>query len=218
MCMMDPLVTFGRISGLTVCQKMQFPELFSFTKTPNILLRYALSVEGPDQIFHLPLSNIALQQLTILAQDLDSLQETNGADVWSYIWGSNYFSSSKAYKQLTGHRDIHRSFKWMWKSACQNKHKVFFWLLLNDWLSTRARLRRRNMELPSYVCVCCSLSVEETLPHLFMHCSFAQSCWASIGLTIGMNGPFSSLENLRLQLGVPFFMEVIILMNWCIWM
>ena len=106
--------------------KSQFPELFSFAKNPRISLRYALDVEGPEHLLHLPIADIALQQLTTLAQDLSSLQESSNTDIWSYIWGSPFFSSSKAYTHLTGHRVTHSAFKWLWDSACQNKHKVFF--------------------------------------------------------------------------------------------
>jgi hypothetical protein len=74
------------------------------------------------------------------------------------------------------------------------------------------------MELPSYSCVCCNLGLEETLVHLFLHCPFAQSCWAILGLTIGDNDPYTTLEELQDQLAVPFFMEIIILLSWCIWM
>ncbi|KAG2652889.1 hypothetical protein PVAP13_1NG391519 [Panicum virgatum] len=75
------------------------------------------------------------------------------------------------------------------------------------------------MALPSsYLRVCCNQSVEESLAHLFLHCSFAQSCWSSIGLNIGQQDPFSTLDNLRAQLNVPFFVEIIILRSWGIWM
>ena len=153
-----------------------------------------------------------------LGLELASIQESSNPDIWSYIWGSPYFSSTKAYKHLTGHRVTHAAFKWLWKSACQNKHKVFFWLLLNDRLSTRELLRRKNMALPSYSCVCCSQSMEESLEHLFIYCNFAQLCWASIGLMVGYDDAFTTLENLKLQLRVPLFMEIIITMSWCIWM
>jgi len=119
--------------------------LFSFARNTNISVRFALEVEGPNDLFHLPLSGIALHQLKDLAHELASIQESSDPNIWSYIWGSPYFSSSKAYKHLIGHRVTHAAFKWLWKSACQNKHKVFFWLLLNDRLSTRELLRRRNM-------------------------------------------------------------------------
>jgi hypothetical protein len=53
------------------------------------------------------------------------------------------------------------------ENIVQKRHKVFFWLLLKDRLSTRNILRRRNQALPSYECVLYNLHVEETLEHLF---------------------------------------------------
>jgi len=74
------------------------------------------------------------------------------------------------------------------------------------------------MILPDYNCVCCANQVEESSEHLFIHCPFAQSCWATLGIQVGQDDPFSTLEQIKLQLNVPFFMEIIILMCWCIWM
>ena len=128
------------------------------------------------------------------------------------------FSSSKAYRQLTGHRIIHNSFQWLWKTSCQNKHKVFFWLLLKDRLSTRELLKRRNMELPNYSCVCCTHQIEESTTHLFIHCDFSQDCQTKLGLMVNQVDPFTTLDHFRIQLNVPFFLEIIIVMSWCIWM
>jgi len=198
--------------------KIQYPELFSFAKKPHITVRGAIDAFGPSALFHLPLSDAAYLQLTDLAGKLNSLQINSEADIWAYIWGSPFFSSAKAYIHLTGHRLVHAAFIWLWKSACQNKHKVFFWLLLKDRLSTRELPRRRNMELPDYNCVHCNTPTEETLEHLFLHCPFAHNCWASINLFVGNSNPFVTLEQFRDQLNVPFFMDVIIVMSWCIWM
>ena len=198
--------------------KIQFPELYSFARNANISLRAASEAQDPSELFHIPISEIALQQLLALAQDISSLPETDDKDIWSYIWGSPFSSSSKAYKHLTRHRLVHAAFNWLWKSACQNKHKVYFWLLLNDRLSTRELLKRKNMVLPSFTCVCCTLSVEELVCHLFINCPFAQLCWSSIGLVVGQDDAFTTLENLKIQLGVPFSMDIIITMCWCIWM
>ena len=90
--------------------------------------------------------------------------------------------------------------------------------LLQDRLSTRGLLRRRNMALPSYHCVCCNQNIEETLEHLFLDCPFAQACWSKLQLQIGTSQPLAEFESLRFQLHVPFFMEIIILLSWCIWM
>jgi len=54
------------------------------------------------------------------------------ADHWSCIWNSGKFSVAKAYKHLSGHNTVHPGFKWIWNSSCQNKHKVFCWLILTE--------------------------------------------------------------------------------------
>jgi hypothetical protein len=115
-------------------------------------------------------------------------------------------------------RQIHPAFKWLWKTSVQKRHKVFFWLLLKDQLSTRNILRRRNQVIPSYDCVLCNPCVEETLEHLFLNCNFARSCWASLNLFIPLGDPFDVLVSFRQQLNLSFFMDVIIIMSWSIWM
>jgi hypothetical protein len=100
----------------------------------------------------------------------------NAADSWFYIWGCFTFTSKKAYQHLLGASWAAPIFKWIWRSSCQPKHKVFFWLLIQDRLSSRNILRRRQMFLPSYDCVLCPLSTEETVDHLFLECNLAREC------------------------------------------
>jgi hypothetical protein len=99
------------------------------------------------------------------------------------------------------------------------KRKIFFWLLLRDRLSTREILRRRNMFLEDYNCVfCASMPVEESVTHLFLHCPFAQACWATLGLIVPhMLDPFDIVVMFRNQLHCPFALEIIITMSWSIW-
>lgn len=40
--------------------KIQYPKLFSFARNTRISLRFALEVEGSNNLFHLPISAIAL--------------------------------------------------------------------------------------------------------------------------------------------------------------
>lgn len=95
-------------------------------------------------------------------------------DIWSYIWGSTQFSSSKAYKCLTGHSQAEPIFKLLWKTCCQRKHKIFFWLALRDRLSTRNMIKRRGMFLECYQCVLCQNPPEESVMHLLFYCPFAK--------------------------------------------
>jgi hypothetical protein len=134
------------------------------------------------------------------------------------MWNSRRFTVARAYKHLSGHRAIHPSFGWIWKSSCQNKHKVFAWLILKDRLSTRELLKRKEMELQDYTCVLCSLSTKESLFHLLIECPFATACWNWLGLQVtNQDDLFQYLESFRRQLFVPFFMKIIILMSWTIW-
>jgi hypothetical protein len=139
-------------------------------------------------------------------------------DIWFYIWGNSTFSSKKVYCHLISFSQAAPIFKWIWKSSCQPKHKVFFWLLIQDRLSTRNILKRRKMFLPSYDCVLCSSSVEETVDHLFLECDFAGACWGLIGQTvISSPNSFQRFQTFRTQIGKKFFMEIIVIMCWSIW-
>ena len=149
---------------------------------------------------------------------MDSHQVNEDKDVWVYPWGSSIFSSHKVYKSLVGHSVVHPTYKWLWKSNCQPKHKVFFRLLIKDRLSTRNNLRRRNMALDSYNCVNCILSLEESVNHLFITCPFAVMCWSLIGVTIPLDGIFPDIvAQIKDQLNSQFFMDAIILTCWVIW-
>jgi hypothetical protein len=133
-------------------------------------------------MFHIPMSPEAYQQFLLLEEALQKHQITNTLDRWWYNWGTRQYSSQKAYKHMIGHESVHPIYRWLWKSKCQPKHKVFFWLLLKDRLNTRSLLRRRNMELESYTCENCILQKEETVGHLFLRCGFACHCWQLVSI------------------------------------
>jgi hypothetical protein len=194
------------------------PELFSFARNQFLSINKAKNILDLNSILHLPISQEAYLQLVQLAQMLENVIALNEPDIWNYVWGSPWSSAAKVYTHLIGHRSVHPAFRWLWKSAAQNKHKVFFWLLLHDRLSTRNMLWRKNMALASFESVLCSLQVEETLEHLFLECSFAQTTWGLLNLNPPLGPLFETLESFKVQLGVNFFMDIIIMLSWCIWM
>ena len=117
-----------------------------------------------------------------------------------------------------GHQQVHDVYKWIWKGLCQPKPKIFFWLLVSDRLSTRNILRRRQMHLPSYNCVMCLNSHEETRSHLFLHCPFARECWQHIRIDVPLDSDFPEVtEMFKDQIQSRFFIAAIILMCWSIW-
>ena len=190
--------------------KLDYPEIFSFVRNDRTTVKTVLQIEELHGLFHLPLSQIAFDQFNDLQVWLLSL--------WSYIWGSASFSSIKAYKQISGFLQVDPVYKWFWKCSCQQKHKVFFWLLINDRLNTRGLLRRKNMVLDSYSCELCILQREESLKHLFFRCRFARNCWASIGVHYPVHlSPRQLIKRIKRCLNVPFYMEIIVLMCWSIW-
>jgi hypothetical protein len=132
--------------GQIPCRTM--PELFSFAKNQILTINKAKSILDLNSILHLPISQEAYLQLLQLAQILENVAALNEADIWTYVWGSLLFSASKAYTHLIGHRAVHPAFNWLWKAAAQKKHKVFFWLLLHDRLSTINMLRRKIWPCP----------------------------------------------------------------------
>ena len=169
-------------------------------------------------LFHLPLSMEAYNQFLLLENKVDNFQLTTDKDWWTYIWGTSQFSSQKAYRHLLGHADTHPVFRWLWKSCCQNKHKVFFWLLIIDRLNTRNILRRKNMALPSYDCAICNNGTEETLLHLFFQCPLALACWNLLQVTpVDSDSFFGTIENIKSQLSSSIFMSLSILLCWTIW-
>jgi hypothetical protein len=52
------------------------------------------------------------------------MQGSNGLDQWKQ------YRVAKAYKNIIGSQPVHPAFRWIWQSSCQQKHKVFYWLLL----------------------------------------------------------------------------------------
>lgn len=126
---------------------------------------------------------------------------------------------STAYKLLSGTYNTQPLFKWLWKSCCLLKHKIFFWLLAHNMLNTRALLHRKHFFIQDYTYIMCGLQVLETRDHFFMHCPFAQICWTYLCPTWSPN--YSRLQEeinqLKHLLHVPFYMELIILASWAIW-
>jgi hypothetical protein len=129
-----------------------FPHLYSFAVNTKITIKAAAEAKIFQDLFQTPLSVEAFEEYCKLEIIMQTLQLSEENDRWEYIWGNGSFSSAKAYKHLIGSYQTHLAYKWIWKSKCQMKHKVFFWLLLRDILNTSGLLRRKHMYLDSYVC------------------------------------------------------------------
>jgi len=195
-----------------------YPEFLSFALDQQISVKKAFSVDEFTSLFQLPLSQAAFLQFQTVQQILIDIDLDDTKDKWIYSWGSHLFASAKVYRIFFGHSVLHPVYGWLWKSNCQPKHKVFFWLLIKDRLSTRNILRRRGMDLDSYSCVFCSSLAEETLEHLFVNCPFSIMCWNIINVSIPIQSSSPEIfSQIKDQLASPFAMDAIILLSWSIW-
>jgi hypothetical protein len=124
----------------------------------------------------------------------------------------------KAYIVLSGHMATHPVFNQLWASKCQPKHRVFFWLLMQDKLNTRGRSQAKHMALDFYVCENYIIEHLETTYHLFLRCSFAIMCWTFIRITPPrVTNPHRAVTRMEKQLRHRCAMEIVILMSWSIW-
>lgn len=97
------------------------------------------------------------------------------------------FTFAKYYQFYFKDIVVHEAYKWIWKSKCVMKLKVFAWLLLSDILNTKNMLRPRHYivgppDQQSDHCILCRSGQEETLEHLFFRCTFLEQCWASLNI------------------------------------
>jgi hypothetical protein len=88
---MEQLVSSGHVWRDQI-PSLIFPELFSYAKNRSISFHRATTFEPFHRLFHLPLSEIAYDQLRTLEQTLLSAALSQEPDSWSYIGGA--FTSS----------------------------------------------------------------------------------------------------------------------------
>jgi hypothetical protein len=122
-----------------------YPQLHSFAKNKDITVRNAVqqSTEDLYDLFHLPLSTIAMQQCNGMNESLAELNGRVDKDIWDFEWGDHY-STKKIYEAIMEPPDAAAPFKWIWKSCCLSKHKFFSWLLLLDRLNTKDLMAKKN--------------------------------------------------------------------------
>jgi hypothetical protein len=83
----------------------KFPHLLSFAKNTDLTVSQVLETEFLEDLFHLPLSQLAFskfEDLEVLCEDIMPSSQQGDIDSWSYIWGSKEFTTKQAYKALMG--------------------------------------------------------------------------------------------------------------------
>jgi hypothetical protein len=159
----------------------QLPRLFSFARKETILVKEVMQAEDLDELFILPLSVQAHEELQHLQTMLDTVPyDEHSTCTWTPIWGVKY-TSRQLYAYVFSNMEVHPLYKILWKSRCTPRAKFFAWLILVDRLNTKTMLRRCHLNIQGDVlCVMCNEEVEEDIEHLFFTCPFAQQCWTTI--------------------------------------
>jgi hypothetical protein len=107
------------------------PHVASFDLSLDISIKTALTTPLTD-LFHRPLTESAYTEFQIFSEQVVALDINNDHDKWTYSRGNNFFVS-KAYATFMTTKyptPLHPAFSWLWKPCCQQKHRVFCWLLL----------------------------------------------------------------------------------------
>jgi mannosylglycoprotein endo-beta-mannosidase len=160
----------------------EFPMLFTFTKNEDLCVADFISNNTPEDLFDLPLSVQAHDELLNISEVINNVQITTGTpDGRCFCWGAANFTSAKYYKFIFDGLPDDNSLKSIWKSKCLPKLRVFAWLLFKDRLNTKDLMHRRHWTIQgTNFCVLCNSNTTETREHLFFTCPYAKACWDKI--------------------------------------
>ena len=101
--------------------------------------------------------------------------------VWDWKGENGILPAKKSYEAISKDRML-SSPKWwaklLWKPRIHLKLKCFLWLCLENKILTWDNLLKRGFTGPG-LCLLCKEN-EETISHLFIHCSFYKSVWVEV--------------------------------------
>nr|XP_040258456.1 uncharacterized protein LOC120975813 [Aegilops tauschii subsp. strangulata] len=212
----DNLQFDGQVSSL----QLRFPRLYSYVKDPWVTILEFLDSQDIFQHFHLPLSNQAFDDLTILQSMLGGLNRTPGSkDIWFWKGTAKGYSPKLFYSHTFASASFNPFTAWIWKSSCTMKIKVFAWMLIMDRLNSKDMVDRRHWHLEDGVnCVLCPLQTRETRDHLFFNCNFSVRVWNYLQIDWSSGDSMAHLVlNASRSFRKPFFTEVVFIACWNIW-
>jgi len=197
----------------------QYPRLHSYARNKSISVQELMMHEDLDDIFVLPLSTQAYEEMMDLQNHLVTLEYDDSAvDSWRMLWGPQY-SSWRFYNHVFSGMASTPYFKVLWKSQCTPRVKFFAWLVLMDRLNTKTMLRRRHLNIQDDVlCVMCNQGAEEDIDHLFFTCPFVVQCWTSINFSWDVSLPLAErLMRANEVHALDFFVEASLIAAWELW-
>jgi len=150
------------------------PELFTLSEQKHVYVRDVKN--GNIQLtFRRWLSNDLRTIWSKIWELVELFQLNEQDDIIKWKWeNKGKFTVRSTYNKLTTN-DNGPHLKSIWKGKIPPKIKYFMWLLTNGVVLTKDNLLRKNWK-GSPDCYFCN--EDETIDHLFFHCSVARVVWA----------------------------------------
>lgn len=205
------------------CTPLQerFPRLFSFCLHKNLSVREVFQTENFQQLFSLPLSELAFQELNQLSSLMETIQlDSERPDTWVWRHGKrSEYSAKKFYDFMHQPVLANPILSWVWKSCCTMSIKMFAWLVIMDRVNTKDMIQRRHWKInDGPECVLCPTGALEDRNHLFIQCNFSVRVWNYLQIVwMDSNAMVEIALNARKDFNKPFFTEVVFLAWWNIW-
>jgi hypothetical protein len=98
----DRSISFWEDQWSQSIPRQKFPELFYFVKNTKLTIKEAKEQDQFAGFFHLPISEQAYDQYLELQVVWEQIALSDAHDRWRYIWGSDNYSSQKAYRFFMG--------------------------------------------------------------------------------------------------------------------
>ncbi|CAN1217919.1 Putative ribonuclease H protein At1g65750 [Linum perenne] len=116
-------------------------------------------------------------------------------------------------------------FDTIWRKEVPTKIQCFLWCCFHGRILTLDNLRIRGFTLPNWCALC--QKQEESIDHLFIHCSFVSGIWGKVSSRLSISGPLpGGVQDLIkgwkwLNCGTPFeSMHKVLLHSlcWFVWL
>jgi hypothetical protein len=99
--------------------------------------------------------------------------------------GSKAFQVRSYYHVLSSKEEVLFPWKCVWKPRVLPRVTFFIWTVALGRILTADNLRRRNIILVDWCCLC--KEDGENIDHLFLHCTVARELWNSVFILFGMS-------------------------------
>ena len=210
--------------------KQTFPELFRLARNKEAYIGdYMVHHNGSihwDLDFTRSVQDWELESVSTFLDLLYSTKvQGSGADtlLWSTS-GKKDFSVSNYYRVLLPSLAVGFPWKAIWKPKAPSRVAFFLWTTSLGKILTVDNLRKRNIILVSWCCMC--KKDGETIDHLFLHCSLAYDLWSFVFSLFGVHwvmprkvldllscwqGSFRREQNSEIWAVIPHCLM------WCLW-